>query len=140
VTRWWPKGVGNGQRSKIFATLSRDKQQGRSAYFQSVYSNKVYYGIILAFGTYKSCLQELKKFEDLTLKYPLTVYEYMVPEANLVYLRLEYKSCRSEVVAQRLKFEESYARFFPVAMTIQQKRPMLSENDANSVAKRRKLV
>jgi len=57
VTRWWPKGVGNGQRSQIFVTLSRNKQQGRSAYFQSVYSNKVYYGKILAFDTYKSCLQ-----------------------------------------------------------------------------------
>ena len=41
VTRSWPKGVGNGQRSQIFVTLSRNKQQGRSAYFQSVYSNKV---------------------------------------------------------------------------------------------------
>ena len=33
VTRWWPKGVGNGQRSQQFSTLSRDKQQGKSAYF-----------------------------------------------------------------------------------------------------------
>ena len=142
VTRWWPKGVGNGQRSQSFATLSRDKQQGRSAYFQSVYSNKVYYGKILAFGTYKSCLQELKKFEDWTLKYPLTVYEYMVPEANLVYLLhgLEYKSCRSEVVVQSLKFEESYAKFFPVDKPIQQKRRMSSDYDANSIEKRRKIV
>ena len=66
----------------------------------------------------------------------------MVPEANLVYLLhgLEYKSCRSEVVAQRLKFEESYAKFFPVDKPIQQKRPMLSEYDANSIEKRRKIV
>ena len=62
------------------------------------------------------------------------------PEANLVYLLHEYKSCRSEVVAQRLKFEESYARIFPVAKPIQQKRPILSEYDANSIEKRRKLV
>ena len=78
----------------------------------------------------------------MTLKYPLTVYEYIVPERNLVYLLhgLEYKSCRSEVVTQRLKYEESYARFFPVAKPIQQKRPMLSEYDANSVEKCRKIV
>ena len=44
------------------------------------------------------------------------------------------------VVAQRLKFEESYDRFFPVAKPIQQKRPMLSEEGSNSVEKRRRKI
>ena len=75
------------------------------------------------------------------LKYTLSVDEYMVPEANLVYLQhgSEYKSCRSEVIAQQLKFEESFQKFFPLAKSIQQKRPMLSEKCSNS-EKRRKIV
>jgi hypothetical protein len=65
----------------------------------------------------------------------------MVPEANLVYLQhgLAYKSCRSEFVAQRLKFEESFQKFFPVTKSVQLKRPMLSEDGSNS-EKRRKIV
>ncbi len=58
-------------------------------------------------GDLKFCMDEFKKFEGYTLKYPLNVFGYMVAEANLGRLAhgSDYNSCRSEVVNRRLQLE-----------------------------------
>ncbi len=56
-------------------------------------------------GDLKFCMDEFKKLEDYTLKYPLTVYEYLVAEANLGRLAhgSDYNSCRSEACVERVQ-------------------------------------
>jgi len=112
-----------GQYLKEYKIISRDTVQSRHAYFKSVYSTKIYHGKILAFGDYNLCIQELKKFEAYTVKYPLTVDEYMVTESSLHLLLhgSQYFSCRSEVINQRVNFEKSYESF--LQRSVQQKRP-----------------
>jgi hypothetical protein len=63
-------------------------------------------------GDLKFCMDEFKKLEGYTLKYPLNVYEYMVAEANLGRLAhgSDYNSCRSEVINKRLQLDACVER------------------------------
>jgi hypothetical protein len=83
-------------------------------------------------GDLKFCMGAFKKLEDNTLKYPLTVYEYLVPEVNLASFAHgpEYNSCRSEVVKKHTQLEASFEQF--IKKTSQHKRSSQSKISENS--------
>ena len=110
IARRW--STPSGRVLTDFKNIERETIQDRKAFFQSVYSDKVFYCKIVAMGDLKFCMDEFKKLEDYTLKYPLNVYEYLVAEANLGRLAhgSDYNSCRSEVVNRRLQLDACVER------------------------------
>ena len=76
--------------------LNKAYPYGAPAFFQTIYSNRVYYGIVLMVGDYTRCLSNLIKLEAHVLKHPLTIHQLLIPEANLIKLsNKNYNSCRS---------------------------------------------
>jgi hypothetical protein len=109
MTRTWPNGIGRGENIANFSTISYDNVQGTGSrlYFESLYSDRPHYCEILAIGSFKSCMMELKKFEDHTLHYPLIPEDYLVPHDNLDLLKYQYKLCRSEPIRIYLAIERA---------------------------------
>ena len=80
-------------------------------------------------GNLVCCISELKKYDSLTLKYPLRVYEYMVSKDYLWMLKdpSRENSCRSEPLYFHLDAEKVMARFNldekrAIEKSVQQKR------------------
>ena len=76
-------------------------------------------------GNFDCCISELKKYEGLTIKYPLRVDDYMVSKDNLWMLKdpSREKSCRSELIhfhldVEKYEFNEKRA----IEKSVQQKR------------------
>ena len=76
-------------------------------------SDKIYYCTILAMGNFDCCMSELKKYEGLTIKYPLCVHDYMVSKDYLWMLKdpSRENSCRSEPIHYHLDAEKVMAEF-----------------------------
>jgi hypothetical protein len=85
MTRTWPNGIGRGNQITEYSTISYENVQGVGSkiYFESLYSNRPHYCEILAMGSFNSCLEELKKFEDHTLHFPLIPEDYLFSHDNL---------------------------------------------------------
>jgi hypothetical protein len=102
MERNWPDGLGRGQSKTIFTALSYDDVQcpGSKVYFHSVSAKQPYYCTILEMESYTSCHKELKKYEILTLHFPLVPEDYMTSHGRLELQRdpSVLNSCRSEVI------------------------------------------
>ncbi len=64
-------------------------------------------------GNFDCCMSELKKYEDLAIKYPLCVHDYMVSKDFLWMLKDPSRdnSCRSESIHFHLDAEKVMAEF-----------------------------
>ena len=64
-------------------------------------------------GNLDCCISELKKYEGLTIKYPLCVHDYMVSKDYLWMLKdpSRENSCRSESIHFHLDAEKVIAEF-----------------------------
>jgi hypothetical protein len=111
----WPKGFGRGQCVITWNTISYDNVQGVGSklYFQSLHSDRPCYCTILAMGSFDCCMSELKKYEGLTLHYPLRDDDYLVAKDNLWMLKDSSRenSCRSEPIHMYLAVEKVMAEF-----------------------------
>ncbi len=125
------KGIGRGRFTINYNIISYDNVQGVGSklYFQSFYSNRPYYCTILAMGNFDCCMSELKKYEGLTIKYPLCVHDYMVSKDYLWMLKdpSRENSCRSEPIHYHLDAEKVMAEFNlnekrAIEKSVQQKR------------------
>jgi len=109
MKRTWPNGIGRGNQITEYSTISYENVQGVGSkmYFESLYSNRPHYCEILAMGSFNSCLEELKKFEDHTLRFPLIPEDYLFSHDNLDLLKHphQHKSCRSEPIRIYLAIE-----------------------------------
>jgi hypothetical protein len=63
-------------------------------------------------GNFDCCMSELKKYEGHTIKYPLSVYDYMVSKDYLWMLKdpSRENSCRSEPIHFHLDAEKVMAQ------------------------------
>ena len=84
------------------------KCPGSKVYFYSVCAKKPYYCTILAMGSYASCMVELKRYEDLTLHFPLVGADHLVPYGCLELMSdpSAHYSCRSEYIQFNLFIEQ----------------------------------
>jgi hypothetical protein len=103
MERTWSKSVGKGESITTYTTINYDNVQevGSKLYFDSLNSNRrPYYCVILAMGTLENCMRELKRFEDLTLRYPLVPANYLTSKDNLELLSNPniHNSCRCEPI------------------------------------------
>jgi hypothetical protein len=115
MERTWPKNIGRGQCIITWNTISYDNVQGVGSklYFQSFHSNRPYYCTILAMGSFDCCMSELKKYESLTLHYPLRDDDYLVSKDNLWMLQDSSRehSRRSEPIHFHLAVDKVMAEF-----------------------------
>ena len=86
---------------------------GSKCYFETLTGDRLYYCVILAIGSFEECMLELKKYEDLTLHFPLVPADFILSRDCIEGLNeKKYNwrdSCRSELIRTNLVVEKVVA-------------------------------
>ena len=122
--KWLLNGKG---RVQTYTVINYDNEQGPGSkcFFQTLTGKRLYFCVILAMGSYNDCMLELKKYENLTLHFPLVADKDYLLSREIIEGLNEQKynwknSCRSEAINVNLIAEMD--KESEIEKTIQQKR------------------